>query len=214
MHNSAKVCMRGGIMQRVLQRSLCRVVASIWHARKGAADLIASRIPPGRIDWVVGGWVVFFVFVVSLFFLSSLGWLLFCCVAVPTTQQPNNLTTQQPSNPTTKQPNNPTTQQHNIPRTTTQEPNNPRTQEPCNNTITKQPNNPTSQTFIFFLCGLHASIASKGSVPTKQAAKQQSRKAAEQQSKKQPKKQPKSTQNGLGGYPNRPKIELKSRKMR
>ena len=36
----------------------------IQDAGRGAADLIASRIPPGRIDWVVGGRVVFFVLVV------------------------------------------------------------------------------------------------------------------------------------------------------
>ena len=44
-----------------------------WSQRRhpGAADLIASRIPPGHIDWVVGGRVVFFVLIVFLFFLFS-----------------------------------------------------------------------------------------------------------------------------------------------
>ena len=41
--------------------------------RQGAADLIASRIPPGHIDWVVGGWVVFFVLAVFLFFSVFVG---------------------------------------------------------------------------------------------------------------------------------------------
>ena len=117
----------------------------------GAADLIASRIPPGHIDWVVGSWVVFFVLVVSLFFLSSLGWLLFCCVAVPTTQQPSNQATQQHNNPrtTTQQPNNSTTQQPSNP--TTQEPNNPqqlknpRIDQHNNQKTTYLPNNPTTQ---------------------------------------------------------------------
>ena len=33
-----------------------------------AADLIASRIPPGRLVWLLGGWVVFFVLVVFFVF--------------------------------------------------------------------------------------------------------------------------------------------------
>ena len=50
--------------------------------------LIASRIPPGRIDWVVGGRVVFFVFVVfSVFPVFALN---------PATKQPKNTITQQP----------------------------------------------------------------------------------------------------------------------
>ena len=46
-----------------------------------SADLIASRIPPGRIDWVVGGRVVFFVFVVLSVFPVFVGLLAFllCC---------------------------------------------------------------------------------------------------------------------------------------
>ena len=57
--------------------------AKISHARhpSGAADLIASRIPPGRIDWVVGGRVVFFVFVVFYVFPVFVGLVAFllCC---------------------------------------------------------------------------------------------------------------------------------------
>ena len=42
-------------------------------ARRGdllrrAADLIASCIPPGRLVWLLGGWVVFFVLVVFFVF--------------------------------------------------------------------------------------------------------------------------------------------------
>ena len=59
------------------------VFAEIPHARhpSGAADLIASRIPPGRIDWVVGGKVVFFVFVVFSVFPVFVGLVAFllCC---------------------------------------------------------------------------------------------------------------------------------------
>ena len=54
-----------------------------FHTRhpSGAADLIASRIPPGRIDWVVGGRVVFFVFVVFSVFPVFVGLVAFllCC---------------------------------------------------------------------------------------------------------------------------------------
>ena len=54
--------------------------------RQGAADyLIALRIPPGRIVWLVGGWVVFFVLRVFPVFSVFVGWvaiLLFCCAAV------------------------------------------------------------------------------------------------------------------------------------
>ena len=52
----------------------------IQDAGRGAADLIASRIPPGRIDWVVGGRVVFFVIVVFSVFLC-LCWL-GCCLGL------------------------------------------------------------------------------------------------------------------------------------
>ena len=57
--------------EEFIQSSFIRVRAAVSHARhpSGAADLIASRIPPGRIDWVVGGKVVFFVFVVFSVFL-------------------------------------------------------------------------------------------------------------------------------------------------
>ena len=61
------------------------VYAELWHPsstpRRGAADLIASRIPPGRIDWVVGGRVVFFVFVVFSVFPVFVGLVAFllCC---------------------------------------------------------------------------------------------------------------------------------------
>ena len=53
----------------------------IQDAWPGAADLIASRIPPGRIDWVVGGRVVFFVFVVFSVFPVFVGLVAFllCC---------------------------------------------------------------------------------------------------------------------------------------
>ena len=53
----------------------------IQDAGRGAADLIASRMPPGRIDWVVGGRVVFFVFVVLSVFPVFVGLLAFllCC---------------------------------------------------------------------------------------------------------------------------------------
>ena len=64
---------------------VCRIMRSCL-ARRGdllrrAADLIASRIPPGRIDWVVGGRVVFFVFVVLSVFPVFVGLLAFllCC---------------------------------------------------------------------------------------------------------------------------------------
>ena len=40
----------------------------IQDAGRGAADLIASRIPPGRLVWLLGGWVVFFVLVVFFVF--------------------------------------------------------------------------------------------------------------------------------------------------
>ena len=53
--------------------------------RQGAADLIASRIPPGRIVCVVGGWVVFFVlcvFPVFPVFVGLVVVLLCCCAAV------------------------------------------------------------------------------------------------------------------------------------
>ena len=43
------------------------------HAGPGAADLIASRIPPGRLVWLVGGWVVFFVLVVFSVFYVFVG---------------------------------------------------------------------------------------------------------------------------------------------
>ena len=42
----------------------------IQDAGRGSADLIASRIPPGRLVWLVGGWVVFFVLdVFSVFYV-------------------------------------------------------------------------------------------------------------------------------------------------
>ena len=71
-----------------LPKGACRMMQDYAKssARRGdllrrAADLIASRIPPGRIDWVVGGRVVFFVFVVLSVFPVFVGLLAFllCC---------------------------------------------------------------------------------------------------------------------------------------
>ena len=92
---------------------------------EGAADLIASRIPPGRIDWVVGGRVVFFVLVVFSVFYVFVGlvavlgcllvvWLLGCWF-----EQPNNPKKQPPNNPIIRQPSYQTTQEHNNPTTQT-----------------------------------------------------------------------------------------------
>ena len=94
---------------------------------------ISSRIPPGRLVWLVGGWVVFFVLVVFSVFYVFVGlvavlgcllvvgllgcwvvgllgcWvvgLLGCCHP---SKQRSNPTTQNPSNPTTQKPKNPTT---------------------------------------------------------------------------------------------------------
>ena len=87
--------------------------------------LIASRIPPGRIDWVVGGRVVFFVLVVFSVFYVFVGlvavlgcllvvWLLGCWF-----EQPNNPKKQPPNNPMIRQPSYQTTQEHNNPTTQT-----------------------------------------------------------------------------------------------
>ena len=95
----------------------------IQDAGRGAADLIASRIPPGRIDWVVGGRVVFFVLVVFSVFYVFVGlvavlgcllvvWLLGCWF-----EQPNNPKKQPPNNPIIRQPSYQTTQEHNNPPT-------------------------------------------------------------------------------------------------
>ena len=84
---------------------------------QGKGRRIASRIPPGRLVWLLGGWVVFFVLVVFFVFyvfvelVAVLGCLLVvgllgCCHL---TKQPSNPTTQNPSNPTTPKPKNPTT---------------------------------------------------------------------------------------------------------
>ena len=86
---------------------------------------IASRIPPGRIDWVVGGRVVFFVLVVFSVFYVFVGlvavlgcllvvWLLGCWF-----EQPNNPKKQPPNNPMIRQPSYQTTQEHNNPTTQT-----------------------------------------------------------------------------------------------
>ena len=85
----------------------------------------ASRIPPGRIDWVVGGRVVFFVLVVFSVFYVFVGlvavlgcllvvWLLGCWF-----EQPNNPKKQPPNNPIIRQPSYQTTQEHNNPTTQT-----------------------------------------------------------------------------------------------
>ena len=82
---------------------------------------IASRIPPGRIDWVVGGRVVFFVLVVFSVFYVFVGlvavfgcllvvWLLGCWF-----EQPNNSKKQSPNKPMIRQPSYQTTQEHNNP---------------------------------------------------------------------------------------------------
>ena len=89
---------------------------------QGKGRRIASRSPPGRVVWLVGGWVVFLFLLSFLFFMSLLGWLLSwvvfwmsgcwvvwslgCCQP---TKQPSNPTTQNPSNPTTQKPKIPTT---------------------------------------------------------------------------------------------------------
>ena len=111
-------------------KEFCKgVYAELWQAsstpRRGAADLIASRIPPGRIDWVVGGRVVFFVLVVFSVFYVFVGlvavlgcllvvWLLGCWF-----EQPNNPKKQPPNNPMIRQPSYQTTQEHNNPTTQT-----------------------------------------------------------------------------------------------
>ena len=66
-------------LQEGVHAELCPCLARL--ALSGAADLIASRIPPGHIDWVVGGWVVFFVFVVFSVFPVFVGLVAFllCC---------------------------------------------------------------------------------------------------------------------------------------
>ena len=65
--------------------------------------LIASRIPPGRINWVVGGWVVFSGLAVFLFYQPNR--------STKSTKSPTNYPTQ-PTKQTkqTNQPNQPTNQ--------------------------------------------------------------------------------------------------------
>ena len=110
----------------------------IQDAGRGAADLIASRIPPGRIDWVVGGRVVFFVLVVFSVFYVFVGlvavlgcllvvWLLGCWF-----EQPINPKKQPPNNPIMRQPSY-QTQDHNNPTTQT------KTCIPLRKTSKKQP---------------------------------------------------------------------------
>ena len=107
------------------------VYAELWHPsstpRRGAADSIASRIPPGRVENPTN--------------LDS---------NRPTDQQSNKPTNQQSNNPT-QQSTNPTTQQPQQPNNqqTTKPPNNPTTQKQSNpttqeskNPTTQQPNNP------------------------------------------------------------------------
>ena len=97
----------------------------IYYFRMRLYYLIASRIPPGRIDWVVGGRVVFFVLVVFSVFYVFVGlvavlgcllvvWLLGCWF-----EQPNNPKKQPPNNPMIRQPSYQTTQEHNNPTTQT-----------------------------------------------------------------------------------------------
>jgi len=64
---------------------------------------IASRIPPGHINWVVGGWVVFSVLAVFLFYQPNR--------STKSTKSPTNYPTQ-PTKQTkqTNQPNQPTNQ--------------------------------------------------------------------------------------------------------
>merc|ERR1712185_254073 len=59
----------------------------LWHPsstpRKGAADLIASRIPPGHINWLVGWLVVLLLSDCHAALLScSVIFSLACCVSV------------------------------------------------------------------------------------------------------------------------------------
>ena len=65
--------------------------------------LIASRIPPGHIHWVVGGWVVFSVLAVFSFYQPNR--------STNSTKSPTNYPTQ-PTKQTkqTNQPNQPTNQ--------------------------------------------------------------------------------------------------------
>ena len=92
---------------------------------QGKGRRIASRIPPGRLVWLVGGWVVFFVLVVFSVFYVFVGlvavlgcllvvWLLGCWF-----EQPNNPKKQPPNNPIIRQPSYQTTQEHNNPTTQT-----------------------------------------------------------------------------------------------
>ena len=119
------MCTAGGRV-REGKPSLVRTGMNVVQdAGRGAADLIASRIPPGRIDWVVGGRVVFFVLVVFSVFYVFVGlvavlgcllvvWLLGCWF-----EQPNNPKKQPPNNPIIRQPSYQTTQEHNNPTTQT-----------------------------------------------------------------------------------------------
>ena len=96
-----------------------------FHSVRKHVYLIASRIPPGRIDWVVGGRVVFFVLVVFSVFYVFVGlvavfgcllvvWLLGCWF-----EQTNNSKKQPPNKPMIRQPSYQTTQEHNNPTTQT-----------------------------------------------------------------------------------------------
>ena len=70
----------GGVQDQIRAKILARVLGKRqelgenWKNWRldGTANLIASRIPPGHIDWVVGGRVVFFVLIVFLFVLNDL----------------------------------------------------------------------------------------------------------------------------------------------
>ena len=60
---------------------------------QGAADLIASRIPPSHIDWVMGGWVVFvglLVFFVFSVFVGLAAFLPSRCHHTNNTRNTNN----------------------------------------------------------------------------------------------------------------------------
>ena len=47
------------IPSRRVHAGLCKLFSTPQDLLRRAADLIDSRMPPGRIDWVVGGRVVF-----------------------------------------------------------------------------------------------------------------------------------------------------------
>ena len=78
--NSAKVCMRGKIIRRVLQRSLCKSLACIQHACKGAADFhrLSAKSTSGFV-WV--GRCRFVFGFVWFLFVSWFG-LVFRCVVL------------------------------------------------------------------------------------------------------------------------------------